>query len=54
MNTAIYLLRAVQLGLSLRDLDQLELGMVMDMIIESGNDNSTYREVADQSDFDRF
>lgn len=54
MNTAIYMLRVVQLGLGLKDLDQLSLGMVMDMIIESGNDDCKYREVANQSDFDKF
>lgn len=54
MNTALYMLRAVQLGLSVKDLEQLEVGLVMDMIIESGNDSAHYETVADQSDFDRF
>ena len=48
------MLRAVQIGLSLTDLYELEYGEVMDMIIEAGNDNYKYKEVATQSDFDRF
>ena len=54
MNTAIFMLRAVQLGLSLNELDELEEGFVLDMIIESANDNETYQRVASQADFDSF
>jgi hypothetical protein len=32
------MLRAKQLGFSLTELDSVEEGLVMDMIIESGND----------------
>ena len=50
------MLRAKQLGFSLTELDNVDEGLVMDMIIESGNDlcADEYREVADQSDFDNF
>lgn len=55
MTTPLFLLRCVQLGLSLRDLDLLTIGMVNDMYAESGNDDwKGWREVADQRDFDRF
>lgn len=54
MNTAVYMLRALQLGLSTADLENLEVGTVMDMIIESGNDNAHYDTVATQEDFNRF
>lgn len=54
MTTPLFLLRCVQLGLSIRDLDLLTIGMVNDMYVESRNDDYKYREVATQEDFDRF
>ena len=56
MTTALFLLRCLQIGLSLRDLDLLTIGMVTEMYIESGNDmhQSEYREIADQAAFDNF
>jgi len=54
MNTAVYLLRAFQLGLSVDDMKQLTVGMVFDMIIESNNDNCEYDVQATQEDFMRF
>lgn len=30
------------------------MGMVVDMLMESGNDNEKYRQLATQEDFDRF
>ena len=54
MTTALFLLRAVQMGLSLDDLDGLEWGTVFDMMVESGNDDCDYKTVATQEDFDRF
>lgn len=54
MNLALFLLRAIQVGLRLEDLDCLEYGTVFDMITESANDNCDYRQVATQDDFDRF
>lgn len=38
----------------MEDLDELDFGMVNDMFIEKTNDNYDWKEVADQSDFDRF
>ena len=54
MNTSLFLLRAIQVGLSLEDLDNLEFGQVIDLIVESGNDHENYAEVATQEDFDAF
>ena len=39
MTTPLFLLRCVQLGLSIRDLDLLTIGLVNDMFIESRNDD---------------
>ena len=38
----------------MRDLDLIDEGMVMDIIIESSNDQIKYADKATQSDFDRF
>lgn len=52
-------MRCTQIGLSMSDLDLLDVGMVYDMIIESDNDTAdeasedTVR-MATQADFDRF
>lgn len=54
MTTALFILRAVQLGLTIDDLEQLEEGFVLDMITEKQNDSATYRDLATQADFDRF
>lgn len=52
--TALFVLRAVQLGLRLEDLDRLEFSEVVDMLIEQGNDAYPYKQLANQDDFDRF
>ena len=52
MTTPLFLLRCVQLGISIRDL--LTIGMVNDMYVESRNDEHKYAVVATQEDFDRF
>lgn len=54
MTTPLFLLRCVQIGLSIRDLDLLTIGMVNDMYTESGNDDFKYRELASQEDMDNF
>lgn len=55
MTTPLFLLRCVQLGLSICDLDLLTIGMVNDMYAESRNDEyKGYKEIAQQSDFDKF
>jgi len=54
MTTPLFLLRCVQIGLSIRDLDLLTIGMVNDMYAESGNDECKYARLASQEDFDTF
>ena len=54
MTTPLFLLRCVQLGISIRDLDLLTVGLVNDMYIESDNDSENYAQVATQRDFDLF
>ena len=54
MTTPLFLLRCVQIGLSIRDLALLTIGMVNDMYAESGNDDFKYRELASQEDMDNF
>ena len=54
MTTPLFLLRCVQLGLSIRDLDLLTIGMVNDMYVENRNDECKYVVVATQKDFDQF
>lgn len=54
MTTGLFLLRAVQMGLDLDDLDGLEYGTVIDMMTESSNDDCDYNVVASQEDFDAF
>ena len=54
MTTPLFLLRCVQLGLSMGDLDFLTIGLVNDMFTEQENDESKYHMLSDQSDFDKF
>lgn len=55
--TGLFLLRCTQLGLSMADLDVLDIGMVYDMMIELANDDADdadYVREATQADFDAF
>lgn len=54
MTTALFLLRVYQTGLGLNDLDELSIGTVFDIMTEAVNDDYKYKQVASQSDFDRF
>ena len=54
MTTPLFMLRCVQLGISIRDLDLLSIGMINDMFAESRNDECKYAILATQEDFDRF
>lgn len=54
MTTALFLLRAVQIGIAVSDLDRLSMGMVLDMYTEAMNDQEAYPVLATQEDFDRF
>ena len=54
MNTPLFLLRAFQIGLKMDDLAELEEGIVLDMIIESANDQAEYAIKPTQDIFDKF
>ena len=55
MTTPLFLLRCVQMGISIRDLDLITIGLVNDMYAENSNDDyKGYMEVATQEDFDKF
>ena len=54
MTTPLFLLRCLQIGLRLSELDMLTIGMVNDLFIESQNDDWEYDEVATQEMFDLF
>ena len=55
MNTAVYLLRCFQLGMSIADLDEISVGMATDILTEAGNDSyDGYKPLAEQKDFDAF
>lgn len=55
MSTALFLLRAAQLGISMADLDLLTVGAVYDMATEALNDREgDYARVATQEDIDAF
>lgn len=48
------MLRCVQLGISISDLDLLSVGLVNDMFIELKNDECKYPVLATQEDIDRL
>ncbi len=54
MTTPLFLLRSLEIGLSIRDLDYLTIGMVIDIWTEKGNDSVKYDNLATQEDFDKF
>ena len=54
MTTPLFLLRCVQLGIHISELDLLTIGMVNDMYAESGNDSFKYPILADQQTMDLF
>ena len=54
MTTPLFLLRCVQLGLSMADLEMLSIGLINDMYSESRNDECKYAVLASQEDFDVF
>lgn len=54
MTTPLFLLRCVQLGISMADMELLSIGLINDMYSESRNDECKYAELATQEDMDRF
>lgn len=54
MTTALLMLRAKQIGLTIDELEEMEIGFVYDIFTEHANDNADYRQLATQEDFDKF
>ena len=54
MTTPLFLLRCMEIGISVSDLDLLTVGLVLDIWTEKNNDGVKYARLADQSDFDKF
>lgn len=54
MTTALFLLRCIEVGISISDLDLLSIGLVLDIWTEKANDSVKYNKMATQDDFDRF
>ena len=54
MTTPLFLLRCVQLGISIAGLDLLTIGLVNDMFTELQNDDYPYKGLASQYDMDAF
>lgn len=54
MTSALYDLRAAQLGLSLADLETMTMGMFTDMFVERANDDYHYAVLADETDIRNF
>ena len=57
MTTPLFLLRCLEIGLSMADLDLLTIGLVLDIWTERGNDDYKYGEsdnvrMATQDDID--
>ena len=52
--SALFLLRCVQLGLSMEDLESLDVGMIYDMMNESANDECEYDYLATKDDIKNF
>ena len=54
MTTPLFLLRCVQLGISMSDMELLSIGLINDMYSESRNDEWKYCEIGTQEDMDLF
>ena len=48
------MLRCKELGLSVSELEEIDYGLVMDMMTEHANDDYKYPYKATQKDFDKF
>lgn len=54
MTTPLFLLRCVQLGIHISELDLLTIGMVNDCFVESHNDEYKWPQKATQEDMDAW
>lgn len=48
------MLRCKELGLTVEELEDIDYGLVEDMLTERGNDEYNYPYKATQDDFDKF
>lgn len=53
-NSAVFYLRAKQLGLSFDEMDALDVGDIYDLITEQNNDSYKYPYEATEADFKNF
>ena len=54
MTTPLLLLRAVQLGVHISEMDLLTIGTINDMYTEMQRDEEHHAQIASQDDMDRF
>ena len=54
LTTPLFLVRCMEVGISIPDLDLLTIGLVLDIWTEKGNDSVEYATLATQEDFDRW
>lgn len=52
MNTPLFMLRCVQLGIAISDLELLSIGLINDMFIERQNDDYEYPIIATRADIE--
>jgi len=48
------ILRALEIGLKLDDLNEITIGELMDILLEKQNDSVEYPQIATKEDFMRF
>lgn len=48
------MLRCKEMGLTLAELNEIDFGLVLDMMTEKGNDDYQYPYKATQDDFNKF
>lgn len=54
MTTPLFLLRCLQVGLRLDDLDKIEVGIVQDVFVEMANDRAKWDYKATQEDIKKY
>ena len=54
MTTPLLLLRAVQLGVHISEMEMLTIGTILDMYTELQRDDEPHDQLASQDDMDRF
>ncbi len=54
MTVALFLLRCTELGLSMADLEDLDVGQITDMFTEKANDGYEWKVLANQEDMRKF